>query len=90
MGIRAAVTLAIGAGAMFAPMHSAPVRYGLLAITLAILIWAGREIFAGAWRAARHGSADMNALVALGTSAAFLYSAVGTIAPNCSQTRTSS
>jgi Cu+-exporting ATPase len=105
LAIRAAVTLAIGLAAMFAPMEkripisidgpSIPigtqawmiepnnaVRYGLLAVTLAILIWAGREIFSGAWRAARHGAADMNALVALGTTAAFLYSATATIAPH--------
>ena len=52
-------------------MHEAGVRYILLAITVFVMAWAGRRIYTGAWTAARHGSADMNALVALGTEAAF-------------------
>jgi len=86
--IKAVVSLTLGAIAMAismtAPhnaMHSAVLRYALLAMALFVMAWAGRGIFAGAWTAARHGSADMNALVALGTGAAFLYSAAMTIAP---------
>ncbi|HEV8145956.1 MAG TPA: heavy metal translocating P-type ATPase [Bryobacteraceae bacterium] len=79
--IRAVVTLALGAAAMSVPMGNATVRYGLLITTLGVMIWAGGGIYSGAWRAARHGSADMNALVALGTGAAFLYSAAVTVAP---------
>ena len=33
-----------------------------------------RPFYAGAWRALRHGTADMNTLVAVGTSAAYVYS----------------
>ena len=80
--IRAVVTLALGAVAMALPMGNSATRYALLVVTLFVMAWAGRDIYSGAWSAARHGSADMNALVALGTGAAFLYSATVTLAPN--------
>ena len=53
----------------------------LFALTLAIMAWAGRHFYVRAWAAARHGAADMNTLVSLGTGAAFLYSVVATVAP---------
>jgi len=84
LAIKAVVSLALGAIAMFLSMrwmHEAGVRYILLAITVFVMAWAGRQIYTGAWTAARHGSADMNALVALGTEAAFLYSLAATVAP---------
>ncbi len=49
----------------------------LLALaTLAVMAWGGKEIFLGAWSALRHRQSNMNTLISLGTSAAFLYSAV--------------
>lgn len=56
-------------------------EYVLLVITLAGMIWAGGAVFARAWQAAIHRSTNMNTLVALGTGAAFLYSAAATIFP---------
>ncbi|MEX2527926.1 MAG: heavy metal translocating P-type ATPase [Gemmatimonadota bacterium] len=53
----------------------------LFAMTVGIMAWAGRHFYVRAWAAARHGTADMNTLVALGTGAAFLYSVVATVAP---------
>ncbi len=85
LGIKAVVSLALGAIAMFVSMrwmHVASVRYVLLAMTVFVMGWAGRRIYTGAWTAALHGSADMNALVALGTGAAFLYSLAATVAPD--------
>jgi Cu+-exporting ATPase len=55
--------------------------YGLLVITLGVMLWAGRHFYTRAWAAFRHHSADMNTLVAVGTGAAFLYSVVATAAP---------
>ncbi|RYD28035.1 MAG: heavy metal translocating P-type ATPase, partial [Verrucomicrobiaceae bacterium] len=52
-----------------------------LALTTPVLFWAGREFFTGAWKAARHGAADMNTLVAIGTFSAWAYSLVATVAP---------
>lgn len=53
----------------------------LLGLTVFIMAWAGRHFYVRAWAAAKHGAADMNTLVALGTGAAFLYSLVATLAP---------
>ncbi len=85
LGIKALVSLALGGIAMALSMRAMEipsVRYVLLAIAVFVMAWAGRRIYAGAWTAARHGSADMNALVALGTGAAFLYSLAATVAPS--------
>ncbi len=50
-----------------------------LALATPVQFWAGSVFYAGAWKALRHKSADMNTLIAVGTSAAYLYS-VATIA----------
>ncbi|HEU4699317.1 MAG TPA: heavy metal translocating P-type ATPase [Gemmatimonadales bacterium] len=55
--------------------------YGLLALTLVVMLWAGRHFYVRAWAAFRHHSADMNTLVAVGTGAAFVYSLAATLAP---------
>jgi Cu+-exporting ATPase len=85
LAIKAGVSVIAGVGAMIvsmAMMTSAVANYALLAVTTAILIWAGRDIYRRAWKAARHKSADMNTLVALGTGSAFIYSLVATVAPS--------
>ena len=55
--------------------------FGLLALTIMVMAWAGRHFYTRAWAAFRHHSADMNTLVAVGTGAAFLYSVIATFAP---------
>ena len=52
-----------------------------LALATPVVFWAGWRFFAGAWNAARHGAADMNTLIAVGTLSAYGYSLVATIAP---------
>ena len=42
----------------------------------------GRQFYRGAWAALRHRTADMNTLVAVGTSAAYFYSVAATIFPS--------
>ncbi len=56
-------------------------RLSMLAITLPVLFWCGRRFYAAAWSGLKHRSADMNTLIAVGTGAAFLYSAVATLVP---------
>jgi P-type Cu+ transporter len=90
LGIKAVVSLALGGVAMglsMRAMHDREVQFVLLGIALFVMAWAGRRIFAGAWKSARHGSADMNTLVAMGTGAAFLYSAAVTLAPGFFESR---
>jgi Cu+-exporting ATPase len=57
------------------------IRWFLFALATFILGWAGRRFYTKAWSALLHKTADMNTLVALGTGAAFLYSAASTIVP---------
>ena len=53
----------------------------LLGLTLPVITWFGREFFQIAWKQARHGTTNMDTLVALGTGAAFLFSLFNTIFP---------
>ena len=46
-----------------------------------VQVWAGGRFYRSAWRAARHGTTNMDTLVALGTTAAWVYSAVVTVWP---------
>ena len=75
--MRAAIAFTLSAVVMFV---MSPVLQ--FVITTVILAWAGREFFTRGFAAARHGGADMNTLVALGTGAAYAYSVVATFAPN--------
>jgi Cu+-exporting ATPase len=56
-------------------------RWFLLLLTAAILLWAGRGIYLSAARGLRHGTTNMNTLVSLGTGVAFVYSAWATLWP---------
>ena len=47
-----------------------------LAIATPVQFWIGKRFYTGAWHALRSGGANMDVLVALGTSMAYFYSAV--------------
>ena len=53
----------------------------LLLLTTPVLFIPGRRFFKGFWSSARHGSADMNTLVAVGTGSAFAYSTLAVLFP---------
>ena len=60
------------------PMQS-PVSYALIQLALVLpIIWLGRRFFVDGFKALSKGHPNMDSLVALGTSAAFLYSLYGT------------
>ena len=59
-----------------------PLRWTLLVTTALVLGWAGRGIYASALHGLQHGTTNMNTLVSLGTSVAFLWSAYATIWPS--------
>jgi Cu+-exporting ATPase len=46
-----------------------------------IQFWVGWQFYRGAWKTAKHKSADMNTLIAVGTSAAYLYSVLAIFFP---------
>ncbi len=82
--LKAIMSGAIGVGAMLAmPMmhHSAWASWALLVITTGVMLSAGRHFYTRAWSALRHGSADMNSLISVGTGAAYVYSIIATVAP---------
>ena len=84
LAVKATVSVVAGVLAMMFSMllaGNALVNYVLLALATGVLAWAGRDIYRRAWKAVRHGSADMNTLIALGTGSAFVYSLVATVAP---------
>jgi Cu+-exporting ATPase len=43
-----------------------------------VQFWAGWQFYVGFWKAAKHKTSDMNTLIAVGTSAAYLYSLIVT------------
>ncbi|MEA2536110.1 MAG: P-type Cu+ transporter [Chloroflexota bacterium] len=87
LAIQAGVSLAV-AGAimlvMFWPQTVVPLetlnRLVLVPATL-VQVWAGGRFYRAAWRALRHGTANMDSLVAAGTTAAWAYSAVVALFP---------
>jgi Cu+-exporting ATPase len=54
----------------------------MFVVALPVQVWAGWQFYAGTWKTARHRTADMNTLIALGTTAAFVYSTVATFWPS--------
>jgi Cu+-exporting ATPase len=50
-------------------------------LSLPVLLWAGSQFFVGMWDALRHRSANMHTLIAIGITAAFLYSVVAVAYP---------
>lgn len=55
--------------------------YLLWVLATPVQFWAGLRFYRGAWGALKHRTADMNTLIAVGTSAAYFYSVVAAIAP---------
>ncbi len=81
------LSLPVFLGAMLPPLPgwlgltAEHLAYLLLIFTTPVLFYSGAPFFRGALAAARHGAANMDTLVALGTSAAYVYSAWVTIRP---------
>ncbi len=84
--IRAMVSLGIGVPMMIAMFVPLPIQRSLLyyiffAFATPIQFWAGWSFYRGAWQALRHGSTNMNTLVAAGTTVAYLFSTFVTFLP---------
>jgi Cu+-exporting ATPase len=47
-----------------------------------VQFWVGWQFYVGFWKAAKHKTSDMNTLIAVGTSAAYLYSLIVTFGPH--------
>jgi Cu+-exporting ATPase len=55
--------------------------YLMWALATPVQFWAGLRFYQGMWGALRHRTADMNTLIAVGTSAAYLYSVMAILLP---------
>ena len=47
-----------------------------------VQFWAGWQFYVGFWKALKHKTSDMNTLITVGTSAAYLYSLIATFLPH--------
>jgi P-type Cu2+ transporter len=57
-------------------------NYIMMALATPVVFWFGRQFHAGAWKQLKHRTANMDTLVALSTSIAYIYSASVTIFPD--------
>lgn len=70
-------TIAMAGDLGFLPMaiaHSNWIKWVMFALALPVQFYVGAQYYVGAYKSLRNGSANMDVLVALGTSAAFIYS----------------
>ncbi|TAN85391.1 MAG: cadmium-translocating P-type ATPase [Gallionella sp.] len=59
---------------MFSGIHMMMPGWLQFALATPVQFWSGRRFYSGAWSSLRGGGANMDVLVALGTSAAYLFS----------------
>ena len=55
--------------------------YFLWALASVVQFWVGWQFYTTAWAALKHGTTTMNTLVAMGSSAAYIYSVLGVLFP---------
>jgi P-type Cu+ transporter len=85
--VRAVASIAVALGimvAMFWPQTAASVEtlnWTALIPATFIQVWGGGRFYRAAWRALRHGTTNMDTLVAVGTTAAWAYSVCVTLFP---------
>jgi len=63
-------------------MHIPYANFIMMALATPVVFWFGRQFPVGAWKQLKHGSSNMDTLVALSTGIAYIYSAVITLFPN--------
>lgn len=57
-------------------------NYLMFVLTTPVQVWLGAQFYRGTWRGLKHFSANMDTLIAVGTSAAYFYSVALTFFPN--------
>ena len=72
-------SLAVAAAIMAMMALSLKVDLLFLALATPVQFWAGKQFYVGAWGALKHRTSNMNTLIAVGTSVAYLYSAAVTL-----------
>jgi Cu+-exporting ATPase len=85
------VALATGLGLMglmYVPLYIDTMDWlmpAIFVIATVVQFWAGKDIYASAWTAAKHRSTNMTTLVALGTGVAYGYSTFVTLWPGIAE-----
>jgi Cu+-exporting ATPase len=77
-----AVLLSMGAHVIAELEHAEWRAYALFLLATPVQVWAGAPFYRAAWNAARHGTSNMNTLIAVGTTAAYGFSVAATFLPN--------
>jgi Cu+-exporting ATPase len=57
-------------------------HFWLFVLATPVQFWAGWQFYRGTWAGLKHGYADMNTLIAVGTSSAYFFSAFATFFPS--------
>lgn len=85
-GIIVSIIVLILSNAMFIPIlknYSTEIlNWIMFILVFPMMIYLGAQFYRGTWRGLKHFSANMDTLISIGTTAAFLYSASLTIFPN--------
>jgi Cu+-exporting ATPase len=87
LGLSAAFALVVAAATMLlmylpnVPLTMEQLAWVLIGPATVVQFWAGRRFYRAAWRAARHFTTGMDTLVVVGTSAAWGFSVLVTVAP---------
>ncbi len=83
-GVLAAAAVVLSMAAHLIPeLEHADWRvYTLFLLATPVQLWAGATFYRAAWSAARHGTTNMNTLIAVGTTAAYGLSVAATFLPN--------
>lgn len=85
------VALATGLGLMglmYVPLYIDTMDWlmpAIFVVATVVQFWAGRDLYASAWTAARHRTTNMTTLVALGTGVAYGYSTFVTLWPGLAE-----
>jgi Cu+-exporting ATPase len=84
--------VSLAAGLVMMALMYLPLQLDMLLVAPVLLIvativqfWAGRVFYRAAWAAGKHGSTNMNTLVAVGTTVAYAYSAFVTLWPTLAE-----
>ncbi len=79
----ATIVLSMLAPLLFPQIEAAAWRpYVLFLLATPVQLWAGSLFYRAAWNAARHGTSNMNTLIAVGTTAAYGLSVAATFLPD--------
>ncbi|PIR70858.1 MAG: copper-translocating P-type ATPase [Candidatus Nealsonbacteria bacterium CG10_big_fil_rev_8_21_14_0_10_40_24] len=86
LGVILSVVILVLTYAIYLPglknLSTQTLNYLMFVLATPVQIWLGSQFYRGTWRGLKHFNANMDTLIAVGTTAAYLYSAALTFFPN--------